>query len=465
MLTCYTDNLEDGQRTRAVCFLKGFCDRKQADDVEPIHFQFVLDTSGSMSMNVAGSGISRLDLVLRAIKYLIKRRQTCGNSADTISIIGFNNSATCYIQPTTLSDVVIQQFMDDIKAEGQTNIVAGLVLGLATIANNVPPTTKAMMFFLTDGRVNAGECRDDVIIANWKHNVAELNNMRSTNLVFAALGISKCANTRLVAGLATCIAPHSMFQVIHNIEFMAFGKEFGNIFGMVQSMVEYEVQWHQVKPQRYNWFTSPALPKLGTATVNHRVPALIDQWSYDRLEIDELAGVSSSLVMARVDVPTENTTTQQNNDICFLIDLLHTDLDFDYDAHASLPLPLGPLPLKQKNDTQLPIESTYEFKDVIELSAPEPPSPFELHEIKMTTLKTRVEGICLLRYAKYDASLFQYLNDVKLLAIKKIDLATWEFPPLTFPCDHGLLRQASLNSQACQDASQACADDIMVQRP
>lgn len=129
-------------------------------DREPNHICVVIDTSGSMSVNVTiqnSSGeretynLCILDLVKYATKVIIKVLEPF----DRLSIVSYNSSASVLLDSclmTAQGKTDAEAVLDNLHASGQTNLWDGLIKGLELMkdSENINNT----IFLLTDGQPN-----------------------------------------------------------------------------------------------------------------------------------------------------------------------------------------------------------------------------------------------------------------------------------------------------------------------
>ena len=132
----------------------------EGGDREPNHICVVIDTSGSMSMNVTiqnSSGVretynlSILDLVKYATKVIIKVLEPF----DRLSIVSYNSSASVLLDSclmTAQGKTDAEAVLNNLHASGQTNLWDGLRKGLELMkdSENINNT----IFLLTDGQPN-----------------------------------------------------------------------------------------------------------------------------------------------------------------------------------------------------------------------------------------------------------------------------------------------------------------------
>ncbi len=115
----------------------------------PLALTFVVDTSGSMKTD------NRLELVKHALRLLVAQL----DGRDTLSIVGFSNTAREVLPPTpaTASDT-IETALFGLQPDGGTNAEAGLKLGYAqSLSGSAAPNAQKRVIFLSDGVANMGQ--------------------------------------------------------------------------------------------------------------------------------------------------------------------------------------------------------------------------------------------------------------------------------------------------------------------
>jgi len=175
----------------------------EGGDREPNHICVVIDTSGSMSMNVTiqnSSGeretynLSILDLVKYATKVIIKVLEPF----DRLSIVSYNSSASVLLDSclmTAQGKIDAEAVLDNLHASGQTNLWDGLIKGLELMkdSENINNT----IFLLTDGQPNIVPPRGHLpMLQKFK----DENKSMMCNINTFAFGYS--ADTKLMHDLA-----------------------------------------------------------------------------------------------------------------------------------------------------------------------------------------------------------------------------------------------------------------------
>ena len=112
-----------------------------------LQLALVIDKSGSMK------GES-MESVKKALRSLVEKL----DPEDVISLVAFNNSAELLLAPTAIEDKeVILAAIDGLKADGGTNIEAGLQIGFGELDQlQIQDGYQKRLMLFTDARPNAG---------------------------------------------------------------------------------------------------------------------------------------------------------------------------------------------------------------------------------------------------------------------------------------------------------------------
>jgi len=117
----------------------------------PLHLAVVMDRSGSME----GESIANAK---RAATRLVQRL----NPADSFAMVGFAADATTTVPREAVWDRErIAGTIDGVRAGGNTNLYAGLAMGIGQLAG--APEGNRRVVLLSDGITNTGETRSDII--------------------------------------------------------------------------------------------------------------------------------------------------------------------------------------------------------------------------------------------------------------------------------------------------------------
>lgn len=108
---------------------------------------FVIDVSGSMAET------GRLDLVQDALHYLVDQLRP----TDSVAIVAFNDKASIKREMTKVSDKErLHDAIDSLKANGSTNLGAGLITGYQLARDSFRERTTNRVILLSDGLANTG---------------------------------------------------------------------------------------------------------------------------------------------------------------------------------------------------------------------------------------------------------------------------------------------------------------------
>lgn len=183
----------------------------------PVHFAIVLDNSGSMAVN------SKLSHVKKSLYYIINML----TSDDVVSLITFSDDSKT-VSPrmamTAEGKVILQQRLKHIRAEGGTNISAGIIKTREELL--VGDGHKQGILLLTDGQANFGI-----------QDVEGMNGLiRSLAAEFPGTTISSVGygtdhNSDLLRGISS--EGSGSYSVVENLENVA--TVFGDILGGLAS--------------------------------------------------------------------------------------------------------------------------------------------------------------------------------------------------------------------------------------
>ena len=127
------------------------------EDRKPLALTFVVDTSGSMKEG------RRLELVKHALRLLVAQM----HGGDSISIVGFNNSASLVLPMTSAQNRgVIEAAIYGLQPDGGTNAEGGLKLGYEVASAALTAGAHNRVVLLSDGVANVGQTDQDRINAD-----------------------------------------------------------------------------------------------------------------------------------------------------------------------------------------------------------------------------------------------------------------------------------------------------------
>jgi Ca-activated chloride channel homolog len=141
----------------------------------PMNITFVLDTSGSMD----GVPIERSRATVKAIATSLKK-------GDIVSAVTWNDSNNVVLNSLAVSgpsDPEVVGMANDMKADGSTNLNAGLAQGYALAQKNLEASHLNRVVLISDGLANTGVTDEDIIAKG-----ADLNDGDGVYLVGVGVG-------------------------------------------------------------------------------------------------------------------------------------------------------------------------------------------------------------------------------------------------------------------------------------
>ena len=129
----------------------------------PVSLTFVIDTSGSMSID------GRLETVKAALDLLVSRLRP----DDSVAIVQFGTDASVVLNPTTSAEPqAIEQAISQLTPSGSTNAQAGLELGFQIAAQAHRAGASDRVVLASDGVANVGLTDADSLLADLDREVA-----------------------------------------------------------------------------------------------------------------------------------------------------------------------------------------------------------------------------------------------------------------------------------------------------
>ncbi len=183
----------------------------------PVHLIAVIDVSGSMEIN------NRLTNVKRSLQHVVPLM----TAADTFSLISFNDVSRIICHNVALTDEGKRQteaYLDQLIADGSTNMGSALIAAQDLIART-PPTQTVCMLVLTDGDANAGITETEDLV--------RLARSDRANTTTYSIGYGSVHNFELMRRLAQ--EANGSYSVVENLEHVA--TVFGDILGGILSIV------------------------------------------------------------------------------------------------------------------------------------------------------------------------------------------------------------------------------------
>lgn len=121
----------------------------------PLNLTFVIDVSGSMSME------NRLGMVKDSLRLLIDRL----DERDTVAVVVYGSNARVVLEPTNgYFHERIHRSIDRLRTEGSTNVEAGLRLGYAYALEMYNPNASNRVVLCSDGVANTGETAANALL-------------------------------------------------------------------------------------------------------------------------------------------------------------------------------------------------------------------------------------------------------------------------------------------------------------
>ena len=122
---------------------------------KPSHLTFVIDVSGSMSIE------GRLELVKSSLRLLVDRL----NESDTVGIVVYGSTSRIALETTPGSEhATILRVINNLHPEGSTNVEAGLRLGYQLAAESSAGGDNNRVILCSDGVANTGNTSADALV-------------------------------------------------------------------------------------------------------------------------------------------------------------------------------------------------------------------------------------------------------------------------------------------------------------
>ncbi len=141
------------------------------DERQPVALTFVIDVSGSMSMD------NRLGLAKRSLERLVDQL----TSRDQVGIVVYGSNARTVLEPTSSKRAILRA-IDSLRPEGATNAEAGLSLGYRMATENFEEEKNNRVILISDGVANVGKTAHDSILRRIER---EANN----SITLTAIGV------------------------------------------------------------------------------------------------------------------------------------------------------------------------------------------------------------------------------------------------------------------------------------
>jgi len=121
----------------------------------PLNLTFVIDVSGSMSME------NRLEMVKDSLRLLVDQL----DERDTVAVVVYGENARAVLEPTNGAfPYEIMRSIDRLRTEGSTNAEAGLRLGYRYAMEMYNPSANNRVILCSDGVANTGTTSVDGLL-------------------------------------------------------------------------------------------------------------------------------------------------------------------------------------------------------------------------------------------------------------------------------------------------------------
>lgn len=196
---------------------------------QPVHLLFLIDTSGSMEEG------EKLVNVKKSMNFILPFL----TAEDQISLVTFDSDSATHITRNSVTPEnrqAIEYKIQQIKADGNTNLSAGLLM--ATAIFEAPRTDsvdrKQGLIVLTDGHANSG-IRDEAQLLDLVRNQLLARN-QGLSLTTVAYGADH--NSDLLSKMS--IEGGGSYNIVKNLEDVAsvFGEILGGLLSVSAQMVE-----------------------------------------------------------------------------------------------------------------------------------------------------------------------------------------------------------------------------------
>lgn len=134
------------------------------EDRLPVNLVFVIDISGSMSMQ------NRLQLVKDSLRMLVERLRP----QDTVGIVVYGSRARSVLEPISAAEKTrILRVIQDLRTEGATNVEEGLNLGFQMALEHFQYESNNRIILCSDGVANVGVTSPDMLLKQVRGYVVE----------------------------------------------------------------------------------------------------------------------------------------------------------------------------------------------------------------------------------------------------------------------------------------------------
>ena len=216
-------NADATKLRRGGVILKGL----QRADRQPVHLNFLIDTSGSMEMD------RKLENVKKSMNFILPFL----TPADMISLITFSTDAQVHITRMTVNDQnkqAIEYKIQKMNSDGNTNLSAGL-LQACLLSEDVQTigSRKQGLILLTDGHANVGATNADLLLQIVRDMLKKVSGLSLTAVAYGA-----DHNAELLSKIA--VEGSGSYNIVNNLEDVAsvFGEILGGLLSISAQMVE-----------------------------------------------------------------------------------------------------------------------------------------------------------------------------------------------------------------------------------
>jgi Mg-chelatase subunit ChlD len=238
----YTQIQEDAATTRSGgLILKG----RTRNTRQPIHMILAVDTSGSMELE------DKLPSVKKSIQLMLSFL----SPEDRLSLVTFSDESKTFLSrviPTPEERQAIQYRISNLKADGSTNMSAGLLEARGLVE---PPSSgrKQGLILLTDGHANIGVHSEEGLLEILKRIQTESSGLSLTTVAY---GVDH--NSEMLTNMAK--AGGGAYNVVSNLEDVAtvFGDILGGLISVSAQKVELQLPPGATAYTSYRTETDPA---------------------------------------------------------------------------------------------------------------------------------------------------------------------------------------------------------------
>lgn len=244
------------------------------EEIQAKDIVFVFDVSGSMSGD-------KIEQAKQALKYCLDNL----NPDDRFNVISFSTGVSSFkdqiVSAGKKNVKAAQEFVDELKARGGTNIEEALHDGLGQLDDTGRPS---MMLFLTDGLPTVGE--DDELAL-----IKQANQQNDGQARIFAFGVGDDVNTVLLdrlsdenGGTRTYVKPHENLEVaVSNL----YGKIASPVLGDLRLTID-KVKIDELNPSRLpDLFRGSQVTLLGRYSGNGPAQVVLKGEAGDQQEVFE----------------------------------------------------------------------------------------------------------------------------------------------------------------------------------